>query len=521
MVDKRSLEERLGILETQISTSAQQKKETEEQEHVVVENNYTRQEIIDLCRTDLNFLAAVAMPDVFRHPFPPVLLAAWQLLIQNAQLENKFPQLALGIPRGHAKTTLIKLFVLWCILFSEIKSFPLVVGSTAKNAENIIADIIAMLEEPNIKNIFGDWKLGAEKDTQDIKKFGFRGRDQILVALGSGGSIRGLNLKNRRPDIIIFEDIQTREEADSQIQSEALERWMIGTAMKAKSPKGCLFIFVGNMYPTPYSILKKLKNNSTWIKFISGAILADGTALWEALRSKESLLEELKNDIEMNQAAIFFSEVLNDTEVGMNTSVDFSSFPEWEWTENDHPQGKFIIIDPSQGKGKDSDAIGLFEIYDGKIGVREILQEKLSPGNLIRRALVLAIKNNTKLIAVEAMAYQFTLLYWFEEICSALGLSGFVFVPIYSTNNSKNSRIVGALKAMQVKEIYLHPNIRPLVQKQIASWNPMKRDNIDDILDVIAHAPRVLAENEYQCTTAFADIVLDSTAGVVEDNHLF
>jgi len=35
---------------------------------------------------------------------------------------------------------------------------------------------------------------------------------------------------------MIFEDIQTRECADSKVESDKLERWMIGTAMKAKSP---------------------------------------------------------------------------------------------------------------------------------------------------------------------------------------------------------------------------------------------------------------------------------------------
>ena len=121
-----------------------------------------------------------------------------------------------------------------------------------------------MLNEPNIKTIFGDWKLGCEKDTQDIKKFGFRGRNIILAGIGAGGSLRGLNLKNERPDVMVFEDVQTRECADSEVQSKALLQRMLGTAMKAKSPHGCIYVFLGNMYPTKWSILKKLKENPRW-----------------------------------------------------------------------------------------------------------------------------------------------------------------------------------------------------------------------------------------------------------------
>lgn len=315
-----------------------------------VENTFYTQDTINLAENSLDFLAGLSMPEVFEHNFPPVLQAAWHLLLTHVKLLQKFPMLALGIPRGHAKTTLVKLFILYCILFTKCR-FILIISSNASMAENIIADVFDMLEENNIKNTFGDWKIGIQdKDTLGLKKFGFRGRNIIVAGLGSGGSIRGFNLKHERPDVMIFEDVQTKECSESSVQSEALERWMIGTAMKAKSPKGCMFVFTGNMYPGPNSILKKLKKNPNWIKFISGAILADGTALWEELRSLKSLLAELDNDIAMGHPEIFFSEVLNDTEAGINNKIDLTGIKAWPWDEHQLPQGKFILIDPSSDK---------------------------------------------------------------------------------------------------------------------------------------------------------------------------
>ena len=104
-----------------------------------------------------------------------------------------------------------------------------------------------MLSERNVQQVFGDWKLGAETDRQDLKRFGFRGRNIILMGAGAASDIRGITLENQRPDIMIFDDIQTREDADSETVSKNLETWMVGTAMKAKSPHGCLFIFIANM----------------------------------------------------------------------------------------------------------------------------------------------------------------------------------------------------------------------------------------------------------------------------------
>ncbi len=104
----------------------------------------------------------------------------------------------------------------------------------------------------------------------------------------------------------------TRADADSETVSTNLETWMFGTAMKAKSPEGCLFVFIANMYPTKWSLLRRLKHNPTWMKFIAGGILADGTSLWEDLQPIAQLLREFENDLSAGRPEIFYAEVLND-----------------------------------------------------------------------------------------------------------------------------------------------------------------------------------------------------------------
>lgn len=482
-----------------------------------------REELEEACRNNLNFLAAVAMPTIFQFDFPPVLCTAWQLLTENAASPAKlFPQLALGIPRGHAKTTLIKLFILHCILFSQ-KKFILVICSTGPNAENIIGDVATMLDEPNIVSIFGDWKTTREISRQELKKFSYKGRDIVLGALGSEGSIRGLNINHVRPDIMIFDDIQTKECSESATQSGTLERWMIGTAMKAKSPYGCTFIFVGNMYPGPNSILKKLKKNPTWVKFVQGAILADGTALWPELHSIGDLIRELDNDMAMGHPEIFFSEVMNDTEAGINNRVDLSRIKEWPWGEVDKPQAKFIIIDPSSNK-ETSDAVGIgyFEVYDGIPAMRQVIEERLSPGNTIRKALILALETGTRIIAIESTAYQYSLLYWFTEVCRQLGISGIEAVDVYSGSYSKNSRISDMLKALTSGEIIVHGSVRSAVTHQIANWNPMKKNNVDNILDLLSYAPKVIDMYGPSLLVEDSLIAIEASAArVVEFNSSF
>lgn len=485
----------------------------------LTDKQYISEDIAKIAETDLDMLAGLAMPTVFRYLFPPVLIAVWQMLRQLSGQLVSFPKLALGIPRGRAKTTVIKLFLLWLILFTK-HTFILVLCDTGPKAENLISDLFDMLDEPNIISLFGNWRVSLDRDTRECKVFTFRGRNIIVAALGVGGSVRGLNLKNDRPSIMVFDDIQSKEASESNIQSAAIERWMYGTAMKSKSPHGCLYIFVANMYPTDFSILKKLKKNSHWIKFISGGILADGTSIWPQLYPINVVLDELKSDIASGHPEIFFSEVMNDTNVGINARVDFSLLAEWRWGEHEIPQGKFIIIDPSSDKkGSDDVAIGYFEIYDGLPGLRHVIEEQLSPGTTILKAMHLALTTGTKLIVVESVAYQYSLLYWFKQESERLGVTGLYFMDIYSGSFSKNSRITNTIKALTSKEMALHPSVKSKVTHQIVNWNPLKRDNVDNVLDLLSYAPRVLELYPELCLTEIDPDFIEAGQARVQANN--
>lgn len=460
----------------------------------VQEIGVSSQEVQEAAKKDLNFLAALIMPLVFEFSFPAVFLSVWTWLLEYVNKPRSFPQLALGLPRGFGKTTVVKLFVIYCILFTK-KQFILIISAKASLAENILSDVMDMLEENNIKKVFGDWKLGVEKDTQALKKFGYRGRNITIAAIGAETSLRGLNIKNTRPDVMIFEDIQSRECADSEIQSTALENWMVGTAMKAKSPHGCMFLFVANMYPTKWSILRKLKHNPRWTKFIAGGILADGTSLWEELQPIDQLIAEFENDLAMGKPEIFYAEVLNDENAAANNLINLEKLPEIPYKEGDIPAGNFIIIDPATDKpGADAVSIGYFEIHDAYPILMSVEEGSFSPGDTIRKALRLALTHNCRLIACEANAYQYSLLYWFEFICQQMGILGIEAVPIYSGSRSKNARILEMLKSYAQGELFIHEKAKLAAHSQIVSFNPLKRDNTDGILDLLTYAPRTLAE---------------------------
>jgi hypothetical protein len=478
-------------------------------------------QVQETAKNSLDFLAGLATPETYKYAFPPVYLSVWQWLLTYIHKTRDFSQLALGLPRGFAKTSLMKLFLLYCVCYTNRK-FIAICAENATKSINIVSDVMDMLSEPNIVKVFGDWKVGVETDRQDLKKFGFRGRN-ITILAGTIETIRGINLKNSRPDVMIFDDIQSRTMAESQAVSETLEREMYGTAMKAKSPEGCLFIFIGNMYPTKWSILRKLKTNPNWIKFIAGGILADGTSLWEELQPIAQLHREFQNDLASGHPEIFYAEVLNDEHASSNANIDLSKIPQYPYQDNDIPAAKFIIIDPSNDKVKsDAVSIGYCEVHNGYGVLRTVVEGRFSPGDIIRETLKLCFKHGVTLVAIESNAFQYSLLYWFNFITAQMGISGIEPVEIYSGSQNKNARILAMFMQLLKGEIAIHPDAQPAAHLQATQFNALKRDNTDGVLDLLTYIPKVI--EMYGPQLIQSSVILEQEYGgatVLDDNSPF
>ena len=100
---------------------------------------------------DINFFAALAMPDVCVEELPQYYIMIWQLLTQRKQVDiGRIIRFALGLPRGHAKTTFIKILIAWLIVYDKV-SFVLIVCASESLAENLLSDVNDILMSSNIE----------------------------------------------------------------------------------------------------------------------------------------------------------------------------------------------------------------------------------------------------------------------------------------------------------------------------------------------------------------------------------
>jgi len=483
--------------------------------------SYSPDEVRAAAKSDLDFFGGLVMPDDCTLRFPDYYKSLFVILVDALGLTRDFSKFALGFPRGHGKTQFLKLLIVCSIIFTK-KQFILVICASQDLAENVIRDVWDILESPNVRAIFGTIKNDVQKDTGQFKQFTYNGLPRIIAAAGCGTSIRGFNVKNRRPDFIILDDAQTKDCAASISEARKYITWFTGTLMKAKAPTGCTYMYVGNMYPDLvvqktsdgndlYACqLRNLQKNKYWKSFIVGAILADQTALWEELQPLQQLLEEFEQDLSMGQGDVFCAEVLNDPQALPFAGMDFNKVYVHEGIPGELHQGSYIIIDPATNKkGADDTAIGYFEVFDAKPVLTRLTSEVLSPVQTIEHALRLALEVGCTLICVESVAYQATLLQWFQYICMQQGITGIEFQPVHPRGVSKNARILAMFRSLMAGELGGTQATAAQAFHQIRAFNPHITTNKDDILDLLAYAPVVLGEYGGYMSLAGGSVEID------------
>lgn len=156
------------------------------------------------------------------------------------------PFVAIAAPRGHAKSTAITLsYTLAKVVFRE-SSFVIIVSDTEAQSILFLADIKKeLIENENIYNVFGVAGFDKDSETDVIVRFK-DGHIARLMAKGSEQKMRGLKWDNKRPDLIICDDIENDELVMNKERREKFQRWFSSALLPIRSDKG-IFRMVGTI----------------------------------------------------------------------------------------------------------------------------------------------------------------------------------------------------------------------------------------------------------------------------------
>lgn len=474
-------------------------------------------------QTDINFFAGLCMPGVCTSALPLFYVAIWHILANRSpELLGKLLRFALGLPRGHAKTTFTKILIVWLIVYDKI-SFPLIVCSNEPLAVLILADIHDILSSPNLSAVYGDWQAGLIIDSADTKKAAYHNRSVVLVARGWAAGIRGLNIANQRPDMIFLDDVQTKVNDESPTDRAKLLQELTGTIFKAIAPAGNRFIvYLGNMY-SEECMLFKFKKNKKWLSMITGAILENGEPLWGELHSLEDLMESYEHDEDLGLAHVWFAEVMNDPK-SIATSLLHDPLPESPYATIEDPDGVFLTIDPAGfRKHSDDNVISVHYKFEQKGYIAARSNGIKDPSELIQEAIKLALFHGASLIAVEDTGYQQTLGFWITHFMKEWNVQGIAVVPVSHHGRSKETRIRQFIAELYRETYYImEPAARRSFVWQASMYKIGKPNNRDDILDTDAYGLDVRNEYWHLITNLKRHAkIVESSCSVIGNNTCF
>lgn len=452
---------------------------------------------------DLDYFCKLALPGVIEFSFPDYYVTIWQLLVSSVTAKDRelVLRIALGLPRGFAKTTFVKLIVVWFLVY-DLASFVLIVCENSPLAEKFLGDVDDILGSPNMELVYGKWNINKATDKVDEKTAMYRKRSVILKAIGSQSGIRGINIKHRRPDFLVCDDMQSKENDNSDTERQALLEWAAGTLFKVVNPRGALIWYIGNMYSTE-CLLYKFKENPLWYSLITGCILADGTSLWPELHPVHSLMQSFKHDEALQLGRIWFAEMMNDPTSSKVSLLPGGIIPPSPFDDDSINEelrdAAYIIIDPAGFKRlSDDNIIAVCYVIDGIPTIVDGIGGQLNPEEVINHTIELALRHNIRCIFVESVAYQATLAFWMNRLMKERKLFHFIIVEITPRGKSKEGRIGAVIKEVLAKTVIIHAReIRQKMLWQALAYKIGKTNNRDDWLDALAYSNEIRNNQEY------------------------
>ena len=225
-------------------------------------------------------------------PVPQFHRDLWDLCCLDDRL------VSIAAPRGFAKSTCVTLAYSLCQLLFRESQFAVVVSDTEGQSVQFLGDIANELEtNDGLREAFGVKKFlkRAETDVIVMMDDGWRFR---IIAKGSEQKVRGLKWRNKRPDLIICDDLENDEIVMNPDRREKFRNWFF----KALLPSGsdsCVVRVVGTVLHFD-SLLERLLNSPNWAskRFAAHRDYDDFSGLLWPEKWPESRLRALRSEYE-------------------------------------------------------------------------------------------------------------------------------------------------------------------------------------------------------------------------------
>lgn len=458
----------------------------------------TPSEAVELGATDSLFYSRFFFPRAARQGSPAFHQKIWNCLEHPANRH-----IGIKVFRGGAKTTLLRIFASKRVSYGLSRTI-LYVGKSQDHAARSVEWLLKALQFNKLWANTFQLRQGGKWTGSEIEVF--HGLDDVpirILAMGITGSIRGINIDDYRPDLIIGDDIIDEETAGSSIQRQKTEDLWFGALYDSLAPRSesphAKQILLGTPIDA-HDVNELCQQDPSWTSLAFSCFDENGESIWPERWSTQELMEEKQGFINRNQLSIW----LREREVTLVNAESSTFRGEWlkYWEVLPDQMIVTMAIDPVPPpsdrelamdlREKDQECIAVVGRYKGMVFLLEYaVHTGHSPDWTIAEFFRLAQKWKVRKCRVESVAYQRTLKWLLEK--AMMERAYYVQLDEPKDRRPKPQRIADGLTGVSSNgNFYVLPQHVEFID-QYTRYPKVKHD---DVLEAVAMATTAALEED-------------------------
>lgn len=444
----------------------------------------TPQEAVRLGATSLTLYGRLFFPKTFRQASP-----AMHEEMGRALNNRDYRNVAIEVFRDGAKTTLLRTFTSQRIAYGISRTILFVSASQGHSILSL-RWIKRQVEHNRLwANTFRLRK--GSKWSDDHIEILHEALDTpiTLLALGITGQLRGFNIDDHRPDLIICDDTSTDEASNSVDQRKKEQNLVFGALFNSLAPKSEAPDAKAIILDTPkskFDLIEGCEKDPEWTFFRFGIFGPDGESRWPERYPTEELLKQKEAATKVGRLAIWMRE--KECKIISEELASFRLDNLVFWDTLPEHMTYLIAIDPasSEEKTADDNVVMVVGFYKDEVYIIDYKAETgQNPEMVLATVFEFARRWRPLGIIVEAIAYQRVLAWYIEKGMREQR----VYLPVYKVQDrrKKSDRIVQALGETSGYQRLKCRSSHAKFIEQFTEYSPVAKMH-DDVLDALAMA---------------------------------
>lgn len=361
-------------------------------------------DVLAMCYSHIGVFGKTLLPDAFSTPWSELHHSILDVIDSNYQ------KVCIAAPRGLGKTSIARALVERSIIYRDYE-FILYVSNgetvATMQTENIKRELLTNRE---IRRLFGSVQINTddpELDESFSKQSWVAFGSSLVMPRGAGQQVRGLLYKHFRPQLIIVDDLEKKEELENPENRRKLKEWFHSDLMKCvdRYSDKWRVIYIDTLKHYD-SLLNDLLNDPDWCSIRLDLCDDNYNSRAPHLISSAELKKEADSHRVKGMLDVFYMEYRNLPISKEDASFQQEHFKYYDEISLDKKNlENYVIVDPAKTANMhsaDSAIVGIsVDFVTSAIYVRDIVSGKFFPNELYDEMFAMRRRLNAYRVGIE------------------------------------------------------------------------------------------------------------------------